>query len=354
MLPSSRMISHSTAAGASPASRARSQHASVCPARTSTPPGCAISGKTWPGCTTSLGLAFSAAATLMVRARSCAEMPVEMPSAASIDTVKFVPWRERFCSTIGRRPRRWARSSVIGMQMRPRPCVARKLTLSAETNSAANTRSPSFSRSSSSTRTTMCPARISAMISAMGAMAAASRRMPRFYSVLLLRPGLRSAGFLAGFAGFLADPRRFAGAAAQVVELRAAHFAFALHLDGGYERRVGLERALHALSGGDLAHDEGRVEAAIALRNYHALERLHALSFAFHHVHADDDGIAGREIRNGALEPLDFFLLDLLDQVHDFAPLSCSCRNSSSNFVSSAFILRAEISSGRRSHVRPS
>ena len=48
-VPSSRMISHSTAAGVRPARRARSQQASVCPARTSTPPGCAISGKTWPG-----------------------------------------------------------------------------------------------------------------------------------------------------------------------------------------------------------------------------------------------------------------------------------------------------------------
>src|SRR3989442_912698 len=42
MLPSSFMISHSTAAGWSPASCARSQHASVCPARASTPPACAI------------------------------------------------------------------------------------------------------------------------------------------------------------------------------------------------------------------------------------------------------------------------------------------------------------------------
>ena len=101
MVPSSRMISHSTAAGVSPASRARSQQASVWPARTSTPPGCAISGNTWPGCTMSSGVASGAAATLTVSARSCAEMPVAMPSAASIETVKLVPWRERFCSTIG-------------------------------------------------------------------------------------------------------------------------------------------------------------------------------------------------------------------------------------------------------------
>ena len=66
----------------------------------------------------------------MVSARSCAEMPVVMPSAASIETVKLVPWRERLCSTIGRRPSRAACASVIGMQTRPRPCLARKLIFS--------------------------------------------------------------------------------------------------------------------------------------------------------------------------------------------------------------------------------
>ena len=46
-----------TAAGSRPARRARSQPASVCPARVSTPPGCAISGKMWPGWRRSLGCA---------------------------------------------------------------------------------------------------------------------------------------------------------------------------------------------------------------------------------------------------------------------------------------------------------
>jgi hypothetical protein len=44
--PSSRMISQMTAAGVRPASRARSHPASVWPARTSTPPGCAMTGNT--------------------------------------------------------------------------------------------------------------------------------------------------------------------------------------------------------------------------------------------------------------------------------------------------------------------
>ena len=53
MVPSSRAISTMAAAGRSPASRARSTPASVCPARTSTPPGRARSGKTCPGRTKS-------------------------------------------------------------------------------------------------------------------------------------------------------------------------------------------------------------------------------------------------------------------------------------------------------------
>ena len=182
IVPSSRMISHSTAAGVSPARRARSQHASVCPARTSTPPGCAISGNTCPGWTMSAAVDFSEVAILMVNARSAAEMPLAMPSAASIDTVKLVPWRERFCSTIGLSPRRAACSSVIDRQIRPRPCLARKLTFSGVTNSAAKMRSPSFSRSSSSTRMTISPARIAATTSVTGLMAAVSRRISRFYS----------------------------------------------------------------------------------------------------------------------------------------------------------------------------
>ena len=183
MVPSSRMISHSTAAGVSPARRARSQHASVCPARTSTPPRCAMSGKTCPGCTMSSGLAPGEAATFTVSARSCAEMPVAMPSAASIDAVKLVPWRERFCCTIGCRPSRRACSSVTGMQISPRPCLARKLIFSGVTKSAAKTRSPSFSRSSSSTSTTMSPPRIAAMISVIGLMAVVSLRMPGILSL---------------------------------------------------------------------------------------------------------------------------------------------------------------------------
>src|SRR6185369_2998221 len=170
----------------------------------------------------------------------------------------------RLCSTIGRRPSRTACACVIGMHTRPRPCFARKLIFSGLTNLAANTRSPSFSRSSSSTRMTISPARIAPMISTTGLMAAASRRMNKWGQInisarrrtgsgnvdltpfILLGRGLR---FLA--AGALADAGRLAGASAQVVELGAAHVPLALELDRGDQRRIGLEGALDALARGD-------------------------------------------------------------------------------------------------------
>ena len=93
MVPSSRMISQITPDGLSPARRATSTAASVWPARTSTPPGRATSGKTWPGETRASGPLAASIATAMVRARSAALMPVVTPSRASIETVKAVSMR---------------------------------------------------------------------------------------------------------------------------------------------------------------------------------------------------------------------------------------------------------------------
>ena len=74
--PSSSMISQITPAGASPASRARSTDASVCPMRTSTPPSRARNGNVWPGRKKSLPLASGSSSARIVLARSCAEIPV--------------------------------------------------------------------------------------------------------------------------------------------------------------------------------------------------------------------------------------------------------------------------------------
>ena len=84
------MISQMTPAGRQPARRARSTAASVWPVRSSTPPGLAFSGKTWPGRTMSSGPLVGSTATWIVCARSAALMPVVTPSRASIETVNAV------------------------------------------------------------------------------------------------------------------------------------------------------------------------------------------------------------------------------------------------------------------------
>jgi hypothetical protein len=111
------------------------------------------------------GLASFATATWMVRARSAAEMPVVTPSAASIETVKLVPNEVPLRVVIIGSCRRSQLSSDRVRQTRPRAWRIMKLIASGVTKSAASTRSPSFSRSSSSTRMTMRPARSSATIS---------------------------------------------------------------------------------------------------------------------------------------------------------------------------------------------
>ena len=98
------MTSQITPDGLRPASRARSTAASVCPVRSSTPPAFAFSGKMWPGWTRSRGRAAGSIATWIVCARSCAEMPVVMPSRASTETVKAVWKADSFFAAIRSRP----------------------------------------------------------------------------------------------------------------------------------------------------------------------------------------------------------------------------------------------------------
>ena len=80
-----------------------------------------------------------------------------------MDTVKAVCRGEVLSVTIKGRFRRRTCSSVRERQTRPRPSRAMKLTAWGVTFSAAITRSPSFSRSSSSVRMTIFPLRMSAM-----------------------------------------------------------------------------------------------------------------------------------------------------------------------------------------------
>ena len=165
--PSGFITSQITADGVKSAKRVKSQPASVCPARTKTPPSRARRGNMCPGWTISLAPNFGLAATAIVRARSDAEIPVVTPSRASIETVKFVPYCVPFspAPTIIGKPSSSQRASVKHRHTKPRACVTIKLIAAGVTKSLAMTKSPSFSRSSSSTRTTMRPALSSAMIS---------------------------------------------------------------------------------------------------------------------------------------------------------------------------------------------
>src|SRR5215510_1871804 len=90
-------------------------------------------------------------------------MPVLVPRLASIATQKAVSNRVELRSTINGISSLSRRSPVIGMQIRPRPCMAMKLIASGVTFSAARQRSPSFSRSSSSTRMTILPRAMSSI-----------------------------------------------------------------------------------------------------------------------------------------------------------------------------------------------
>src|SRR4029453_2485150 len=101
----------------------------------------------------------------IVRARSCAEIPVETPSRASIDTVNAVPSGVSLWSVIGRSSSSSQRSGVRQRQMSPLPWVAMNAIASGVTNGAAAVRSPSFSRSASSTTTTKRPERMSSIAS---------------------------------------------------------------------------------------------------------------------------------------------------------------------------------------------
>ena len=85
-----------------------------------------------------------------------------VPRSASTDSVNGVPNFAVLCVTISLSPSRSASSGAIGAHRMPRPCLTAKLTIAGVAFSAANTTSPSFSRSASSTTMIMRPSRIRA------------------------------------------------------------------------------------------------------------------------------------------------------------------------------------------------
>src|SRR5436853_809564 len=84
---------------------------------------------------------------------------------------------------------------------------------------------------------------------------------------------------MAGVAA-LGDTGRFAGAAAQIIELGAADGAAADHLDRFDVRRINREDALDALAEADLPDREGAAEAAIGAGDADAFEILDAGALA--------------------------------------------------------------------------
>ena len=185
IVPSSFMISQITPAGITPARRARSTAASVWPARSSTPPSLALSGKTWPGWTRSSGPEPGSIATWIVRARSAALIPVVTPSRASTEIVNAVWKGDSFLAAIRSSPSSSQRSGVSVRQISPRPSLAMKLIASGVANWAAIVRSPSFSRFSSSQTTTIFPRRMSSIASSMVAKARLRSPVPGLLSHLL-------------------------------------------------------------------------------------------------------------------------------------------------------------------------
>src|SRR5690606_9712858 len=153
------------------------------------------------------------------------------------------------------------------------------------------------------------------------------------------------------------DASGAAAALAQVVQLGSAHGAAALDLDALDQRAVGLEHALNALAVRDLAHREGGINAAVALGNANAFERLQTLAVAFTHPHLHHQRVAGAEVRHFDRGSLNGLFVDLLDDIHDLIPYPCSARYSSMNSFNKRRLGSSSSSraskSGRFSQVRP-
>ena len=132
----------------------------------------------WPGRARSDGRVAGLIAARTVVARSLAEIPVLVVPLASIDTQNAVSNRELFCDTINGISSSSRRSGVMDRQTSPRPYRAMKLMASGVIFSAAIVRSPSFSRSASSTTMTSRPARMASSASSMVANGPCLRRAP--------------------------------------------------------------------------------------------------------------------------------------------------------------------------------
>jgi hypothetical protein len=113
----------------------------------------------------SSGRSVGSAIARTVAARSNALVPVVVRPWMSIETANAVPWLSLFLETMSGILSSSSRDCVTGMHTIPRPFVTMKLTASGVAFSAAMMKSPSFSRSASSTTITILPARMSSIAS---------------------------------------------------------------------------------------------------------------------------------------------------------------------------------------------
>src|SRR6185295_17253949 len=97
----------------------------------------------------------------------------------------------------------------------------------------------------------------------------------------------------------LGDAGRFAGAAAQIIELGAADGAATDDLDRFDVGRIKREDALDSFAEADLADREGAAQATIGARDADAFEILDAGALALDHLDADAERVARAEFGDG-------------------------------------------------------
>src|SRR5574343_1564210 len=158
------------------------------------------------------------------------------------------------------------------------------------------------------------------------------------------------------------DTCGLAGTIAEVVQLGATNITTALHFDGSHQRGIGLESTLDAFARRNLANGEAGVQTTVTLGDDNAFVSLQTLAVTFLDLHLHDDGVAGSKVGNGLAQAGNFFLLELLNQVHvrslkfinTYSPHCSSPEISVRSCGSSALNTRCASKSGRRFRVRAS
>ena len=118
-----------------------------------------------------------------------------------------------------------------------------------------------------------------------------------------------------------------------------------------------MESTFHTFAAGNFAHDKVAVQTTVAAGNYYTFISLQTAAVALDYADMHDNGVAGREFRDGFTQAGNFFLFQLLNQIHCLFPKSngiacCSCSISCKRRASCGIKLRLASKSGRRAKVR--